>query len=105
MSGVDKKAILKFKSESLGGGLVSSDDKALRGFLVAGADKKFTAATAVIEGDSVVVTSSKVKKPVAVRYGWYPSDGGVNFFNKAGFPCGLFRTDNFRLSTDRTPKK
>lgn len=105
MSVVDNKAILKFKPESLGGGLVSSDDKALRGFLVAGADKKFTAATAVIEGDSVVVSSPKVKVPVAVRYGWYPSDGGVNFFNKAGFPCGLFRTDNFRLPTDRTPKK
>lgn len=105
MSVVDNKAILKFKPESLGGGLVSSDDKALRGFLVAGADKKFTAATAAIEGDSVVVSSPKVKVPVAVRYGWYPSDGGVNFFNKAGFPCGLFRTDNFRLPTDRTPKK
>lgn len=105
MSVVDNKAILKFKPESLGGGLVSSDDKALRGFLVAGADKKFTAAIAVIEGDSVVVSSPKVKVPVAVRYGWYPSDGGVNFFNKAGFPCGLFRTDNFRLPTDRTPKK
>lgn len=105
MSVVDNKVVLKFKPESLGGGLVSSDDKALRGFLIAGADRKFATATAVIEGDSVVVSSPKVKVPVAVRYGWYPSDGGVNFFNKAGFPCGLFRTDDFRLPTDRTPKK
>lgn len=105
MNVVDNKVILKFKPESLGGGLVSCDGKALRGFLVAGADRKFAAASAVIEGDSVVVSSPKVKVPVAVRYGWYPSDGGVNFFNKAGFPCGLFRTDNFRLPTDRTPKK
>lgn len=105
MSVVDNRAVLKFKPESLGGGLVSSDNKALRGFLIAGTDKKFTAATAVIEGDSVVVSSPKVKKPVAVRYGWYPSEGGVNFFNKAGFPCGLFRTDSFRLPTERTIKK
>jgi sialate O-acetylesterase len=74
----------------------------LRGFLIAGQDRKFVEAAAAIEGDCVAVSSAKVKNPIAVRYGWYPSDGGVNFFNKSGFPCGLFRTDNFKLPTERT---
>lgn len=102
MSVVEDRAVLKFKPDSLGGGLVASDGEALRGFQVAGADRKFVEADAVIDGDSVVVSSPKVKKPVAVRYGWNPPKGGVNFFNKAGYPCGLFRTDNFRLPTERT---
>lgn len=102
MSAVDGRIILKFKPDSIGGGLISSDGKPLRGFLIAGQDRKFVEAAAAIEGDCVAVSSAKVKNPVAVRYGWYPSDGGVNFFNKSGFPCGLFRTDNFKLPTERT---
>ena len=101
----DNRVILKFKPDSIGGGLVACDGKALRGFLIADSNKRFTDAQAVIEGDCVVVSSEKVKKPVAVRYGWYPPKEGVNFFNKAGYPCGLFRTDDFKLPTDRSPNK
>lgn len=99
------RAVLKFKPDSLGGGLVAKDGKALRGFSIAGANRKFTDAQATIEGDCVVVSSEKVKKPIAVRYGWYPPKDGVNFFNKAGYPCGMFRTDDFKLPTDRTSNK
>ena len=102
---VDTRVVLKFKPDSIGGGLVACDGKALRGFLIADSNKRFTDAQAVIEGDCVVVSSEKVKKPVAVRYGWYPPKEGVNFFNKAGYPCGLFRTDDFKLPTDRSPNK
>lgn len=105
MNIVSNRVILMFKPNSLGGGLISNDAKPLRGFLIAGANKKFVDAQATIEGDCVVVSSEKVKNPVAVRYGWYPPKDGVNFFNKAGFPCGLFRTDDFRLPTDRTSSK
>ena len=72
------KVILSF--DHLGGGLsvahftmpgageVGSDGK-LVGFTVAGEDKVFHPATALIQGDNVVVWSEQVSKPVAVRYG------------------------------------
>ncbi len=95
---------LRFKADSIGGGLCSSDDSPLRGFTIGDSQGKFLPADAVIEGDTVIVSSPKVKVPAAVRYGWAPSsDGAVNFFNKAGLPCGQFRTDNFRLPT--TPRR
>jgi sialate O-acetylesterase len=73
------------------------EDGQLTGFTVAGEDKVFHPAKAVIEGDKVVVTSEKVTKPVAVRYGWknFPV---VNLFNKAGLPASPFRTDDFTPS-------
>ena len=65
--------------------------------MIAGEDKVFHPAKAVIEGDKVVVTSEKVTKPAAVRYGWknFPV---VNLFNKAGLPASPFRTDEFEPS-------
>lgn len=85
------KAILTF--DHIGGGLVAQDGKELTGFTLAGEDKIFHPAKATIEGDTVVVTSDKVTKPTAVRYGWknFPV---VNFANKAGIPASPFRTDD-----------
>jgi sialate O-acetylesterase len=73
------------------------EDGQLVGFTVAGEDKVFHPAKAVIEGDKVVVMSEKVTKPVAVRYGWknFPV---ANLFNKAGLPASPFRTDDFAPS-------
>lgn len=55
-------------------------DGALNGFEVCGDDKVFHPAKAKVEGNTVVVTSERVGKPVAVRYGWknYPV---VNLYN------------------------
>jgi sialate O-acetylesterase len=83
------KAVLSF--DHLGGGLVAKDG-ALKGFTIAGVDKKFVPAEAVIEGDTVVVSSAEVKQPVAVRYGW-SNVPDVNLFNKADLPATPFRTD------------
>lgn len=95
------KAVLAF--DRVAGGLISQDGKDLTGFTVAGSDKVFHAAKAVIEGDKVVVTCDKVAKPEAVRYGWknFPV---INFANKAGLPASPFRTDNLPLS-NVPPKK
>lgn len=95
------RVILRFKKDSLGGGLCSKDGAPLRGFRIAAKDGKFTDAGAVIEGDTVIVSSPKIKAPAAVRYGWYPSKEGVNFYNKAGLPSSMFRTDNFKIPTQR----
>ncbi|MCE9606566.1 MAG: sialate O-acetylesterase [Planctomycetia bacterium] len=70
----------------------------VQGFTVAGANRKFVAAHAEIRGDTVVVTSSEVAEPVAVRYGWadYPTG---NLFNRDGLPASPFRTDDWELSS------
>lgn len=89
------KAVLSFKS--LGGGLVAKDGS-LAGFTIAGEDHKFYNATAEIQGNQVVVSSDKVAKPVAVRYGW-ANCPVVNLWNKEGLPASPFRTDDFAMVT------
>ncbi len=80
-----------------GSGLEAKDG-ALRGFAVAGADRKFHWASAIIEGDtegdSVVVSSPEVTAPVAVRYAWADSPE-CNLFNAEGLPASPFRTDDW----------
>ena len=65
----------------------------LHGFAIAGKDKKFVAAKAVIEGsDNVLVWSDTVSEPAFVRYGWQMSPV-VNLYNSASLPAFPFRTD------------
>lgn len=72
-------------------GLVCKGDQ-LKGFAIAGADKKFVWAEAKIVGNSVIVSSPAIAKPVAVRYGW-GSNPPTSLYNKAGLPASPFRTD------------
>jgi len=60
------------------------------GFEVAGPDGKYSAADARIEGESVVVSSAAVLRPVSVRYGWAASPN-CNLFNKEGLPASPFQ--------------
>lgn len=66
----------------------------LKGFGVAGADRKWVWAKATIAGDSVIVSSDEVKEPVAVRYGW-ANTPPCNLYNKEGLPASPFRTDDW----------
>lgn len=63
----------------------------LSGFELAGADGKWTAATAKIEGETVVVSSPAVAVPTQVRYGWANSPQ-CNLFNGEGLPASPFRS-------------
>lgn len=76
-----------------GSGLVAKGGD-LQGFAIAGADRKFHWATASIAGNSVVVSSSDVPAPVAVRYAWGDSPP-CNLFNAEGLPASPFRTDHW----------
>jgi len=89
------RAILSF--DNVGSGLTSKDGE-LKGFAIAGPDKKFVWAKAEIDGNKVVVHSPDVPNPVAVRYGWadFPV---VNLWNKDGLPASPFRTDDFPMTT------
>ncbi|HEX5324689.1 MAG TPA: sialate O-acetylesterase [Capsulimonadaceae bacterium] len=79
--------------DHLGGGLVAKGGL-LSGFAIAGADKHWVWANAIIDGDTVVVSSPEVPNPVAVRYAW--ADNPVcNLYNKAGLPASPFRTDDW----------
>jgi sialate O-acetylesterase len=86
------KVILSF--DHVGGGLVAKGEEQLKGFAIAGADRKFVWADAKIQGDTVVVSSDKVPEPAAVRYAW--ADNPVcNLYNKEDLPASLFRTDDW----------
>ncbi len=87
----------------VGGGLEARGGP-LTGFQICGADRQWVWAEARIRGAEVVVTSPKVAKPEAVRFGWsdYPV---LNLFNAEGLPASPFRTDNFPLTTAAKPRK
>ena len=76
--------------DNIGGGLVSRDNKPLRGFALCGEDGKYFWADAVISGNEVKVSSKKVKNPIAVRYAWADNPGSLNFYNKDGLPAMPF---------------
>lgn len=76
-----------------GGGLMAKGPK-LTHFTIAGSNQKFVDAEAVIDGNTVVVSSKKVKQPVAVRFGW-SNTAEPNLFNKEGLPASIFRTDDW----------
>jgi sialate O-acetylesterase len=64
----------------------------LKGFEVAGADGKFAAADARVDGQTIVVSSPSVPAPVSVRYGW-ADDPACNLVNRAGLPASSFRSE------------
>lgn len=84
---------IRISFTSTGGGLESKGGE-LKGFLIAGEDRKWHPAQARIDGKHVVVWSSEVSKPVAVRYAWakFPE---CNLYNKEGLPAISFRTDDW----------
>jgi len=75
------ECIIRLFFEHVGGGLAAGGGGPLKGFAVAGADRKFVWADAKIDGNTVVVSSNKVSEPVAVRYGW-ANNPLCNLYNK-----------------------
>ncbi len=65
----------------------------LKRFSISGKDGKWHWAEAKIEGKTVVVSNSKVAKPVAVRYAYTMNPAGCNLYNKDGLPASPFTTD------------
>ncbi len=80
--------------DHVGKGLVARDGKPLDWFTVAGADHKFVAAQAEIDGDSLIVWSDEVSRPAAVRFAW-SMKAEPNLMNKEGLPASAFRTDDW----------
>jgi len=72
-------------------GLKTRDGKKPSHFEIAGKDKKFYPAFAEINNNKILVSADKIKKPVAVRYGWSDT-AEPNLCNGAGLPASSFRT-------------
>jgi sialate O-acetylesterase len=76
-----------------GDGLTAAG-KPLQSFQVAGADRVFHAASAIIRDDTVLVHSPAVAQPVAVRYAWSNSPE-ANLYSGDGLPAAPFRSDDW----------
>jgi sialate O-acetylesterase len=70
----------------------------VRGFALAGADRRWHPAAAVLRGDSVVLRSPAVPAPVAVRYAW-TDNPDCSLANQDGWPAHPFRSDDWPLTT------
>jgi len=79
--------------QHVGGGLVVHGDS-LKGFTIAGADKRFVWATARIDGNRVIVSAPNLAEPIAVRYAW-GDNPDCNLFNQSSLPAAPFRTDDW----------
>jgi sialate O-acetylesterase len=84
---------IRIQFDYVDGGLISKDGQELKEFEIAGEDRNFVPAKAVIEGEEVVVSNPQVSKPVAVRFAWR-NIPDPNLYNKAGLPASPFRTDD-----------
>uniref|UniRef100_A0A7V5CU06 Sialate O-acetylesterase n=1 Tax=Acidobacterium capsulatum TaxID=33075 RepID=A0A7V5CU06_9BACT len=66
-----------------------AEGDAVRSFEVESADRRWHAAHATLDGDTVLVRADGVSAPMAVRYGW-ASYTDANLYNGAGLPASTF---------------
>ena len=109
------KVVVSFEKDSLFGGLMvgskgmakdyreagkyvepaqPTPGEKLNHFRLFGKDKRWFAAEAVIDGDTVVVSSAKVPKPVGVQYAYNAVPENSNLYNQAGLPATPFAVIN-----------
>ena len=91
---------IRIRFSSIGSGLSTSDGEEVKGFAIAGEDKQFHWAKAVIEGNELVVYCDEVENPEAVRYAW-ADNPECNLVNSEGLPAVPFRTDDWKGITQK----
>ena len=97
------KMRIKFKTETIGTGLATSNGIAPANFTIAGSNKIFYPATAEIIGNDILVSSTLVPNPVTV---WYAFSNAVitNLMNSENLPAVPFRTDGIVLGMNENGK-
>jgi sialate O-acetylesterase len=90
---------IRIHFDHAGSGLVAKGGD-LSHFEIAGEDEIYHSAKAVIDGETVVVSSSEVPAPVAVRFAW-TNTAEPNLFNAEGLPASSFCTDQWKRLTNR----
>lgn len=88
----DKQVKIFFKPKSLSGRSETSDGLSPKYFQIAGKDEKFYNANATIRRNKIILNSTEVKQPVAVRYAFVNAPI-TNLQNGKGLPAEQFRTD------------
>jgi sialate O-acetylesterase len=88
------KGLMVGKKEGLNPTVEDKESKLME-FGIAGPDRKFYLGEAVIEGDTVVVSSDKVQAPASVRYAFTWNPAKRNLYGRNGLPVAPFRTDNW----------
>jgi sialate O-acetylesterase len=83
-----------------GTGLSTKDGTEIKGFAIAGKDRQFYWAKAIVEKNEIVVYCDKVAEPEAVRYAW-ADNPACNLINKEGLPAVPFRTDTWKGITQK----
>lgn len=86
---------IRLSFSHLGSGLMIKGAE-LNGLKIAGKDHEFYNAKAFISGNQVMVYSSMVKEPIAVRY-CFESWSEGNLYNKEGIATPQFRTDDWEV--------
>jgi sialate O-acetylesterase len=89
-----KKNRISLTFTNTGSGLMAKGGDTLKQFMIAGSDKQFVPAQAIIQHNKVVVWSESIPHPVAVRYAWADDPKGANLYNKEGLPASPFKTDD-----------
>jgi sialate O-acetylesterase len=85
--------LVKLTFDNAPNGIISVG-KELNCFEVAGANKRYYPAKALVTGDGVTLISQFVAVPVAVRYAFRDFVIG-DLFNTEGIPASSFRTDDW----------
>ena len=78
---------------------LTSYDRELSNFVIAGEDRVFYPAKAEITKNGIAVKSERVLNPVAVRYAFDSYVVG-DLFNNEGLPAPSFRTDNWKFEKE-----
>ena len=93
---------IRLQFKHLSGGLAAKGAaKAIKGFEIAGEDRKFVPAEAIVSGNEVIVGSALVRRPVAARYAWrdFPES---SLYGRSGLPAVPFRTDDWPAAKPET---
>ncbi len=85
-------------------GLRTADGKAPLCFEIAGENKKFVPASAVIEGDKIRLSAAGVPAPKYARYAWASRNNGLNVVNGAGQPMFPFDSDDPFFRSEKRKK-
>ena len=96
----EDRLVIKFSN--VGEGLKSLDGEPLNWFEVIGQKTGFEKANAEISGNTVILTSDAVKKPVAMRFAWNKL-AEPNLANSANLPASPFRAGQVPTALSAIP--
>jgi sialate O-acetylesterase len=83
----EKQLILEFNN--LAGGLKVKGEQ-LKGFELAGVEKKFKTVKAKLNKNQVIIDIKEVEDPKYLRYAWKDNPSEANLYNQLDLPAGTF---------------